>query len=154
MSATTTSQASTKGQPVPDTQPRQDDATDFLVVLSELGRGATSRELSETMRTIVSRVMDTGKTGTLMLTIKVEPMKGAERQYVISDQIKAKIPEHDRPASLFFSDSDGNLLREDPDQPALFEELRQAAAPKVIVRTINASTGEVISEHPESENQK
>lgn len=95
----------------------------FADFLREQSRGHTHDELSEALHDLVRRVGDTGKAGALVLTINVKPMKGADNgALLITDQIKLKLPEHDRKASVFFS-NEGNLQREDPHQPT-FEGLR------------------------------
>jgi hypothetical protein len=91
----------------------------FADFLREQAKGATHAELSEAMQTLVDAVLDTGKNGTIVLTIKVEPMKGDRRAVYVSDAIKIKLPEHDRDASLFFADKDNNLRRDDPGQGVL-----------------------------------
>lgn len=105
----------------------------FADFLREQARGATHDELSEGLRDLVARVKDTGKAGSITLTINVEPMKGsAGSALVVTDAIKLKLPEHDRQSSLFFSDRDGNLVREDPNQLA-FDSLRE----------VDTATGEI-----------
>lgn len=46
-------------------------------------------------------------------------MKGDSQVLVVSDEIKIKLPEFSRPASVFYSDEQGNLSRSNPDQPEL-----------------------------------
>ncbi|NUO58975.1 MAG: hypothetical protein HOV78_20125, partial [Hamadaea sp.] len=82
---------------------------------------------------------DTGKKGAITLTITVEPMKKAEdRMVVVGDKIAIKLPEHDRPAAVWFVGKDGNLQRDDPDQLS-FESLREVPPPP----GVNAATGEI-----------
>jgi hypothetical protein len=92
----------------------------FATVLLSLGRGATERELSEALHDLVARVRDTRKKGVLVYTLEVAPLKGESDALMLSDGIKLKLPEHDRSASIFFADRDGNLVRDDPNQPSLF----------------------------------
>ena len=65
-------------------------------------------------------------------------MKGDTDVLVISDEIKLRLPEHDRKASLFYTDKTGNLTRSDPQQLA-FESLREVPAGF----TLDATTGEL-----------
>lgn len=89
---------------------------DFLI---DHHSGVTAAELSDKLHELVSAVHDTGKKGTLTLSIVVEPFKGdTETMYVTAD-IKAKIPEEPRRGAVFFPDADGNLRREDPRRPHL-----------------------------------
>lgn len=103
-------------------------ARPFADFLREHGKGRTHDELSEALHTLVARVKDTGKKGSVTLTVSVEPMKKDDRLVVVTDRIKLAIPEHDRPSGVWFVGHDGNLRRDDPDQPT-FEALREVADP-------------------------
>jgi len=109
----------------------------FADFLREQAKGHSHEELSEALRDLVSRVQDTGKKGSITYVVYVEPTKGTDA-LTVSDQIKVRFPEHDRDASLFFSDADGNLTRSDPNQ-LVFESLREVKAPA----GVDAKTGEV-----------
>jgi hypothetical protein len=113
-------------------------ARPFADFLREHGNGRTHDELSDALHDLISRVKDTGKKGSVSLTIQVEPMKKDDRMVVVSDAIKVKLPEHDRPAGVWFTDRDGNLSRNDPDQLS-FDSLREVPPPNV-----DPGTGEVL----------
>lgn len=100
----------------------------FADFLREQAKGTTHDELSEGLHDLVQRVRDTGKKGTLTVAITVELMKGSDKAVIVSDEIKLKLPEHDRDTSLFFADRNGNLTRNDPDQLA-FDSLREVPPP-------------------------
>lgn len=105
----------------------------FADFLREQAKGQTHDEMSEGLRDLVQRVKDTGKAGSITLRINVEPLKGSGGSALqVSDEIKLRLPEHDRQTSLFFSDRDGNLLRNDPNQLA-FDSLRE----------VDTATGEI-----------
>ncbi len=89
----------------------------FVVFLQ--GRSRTHDELSEGLWDLVSRVRDTGKKGSLQLTVHVEIDKKAGGVLVVSDEIKLKLPEHERPGAFFWVDRNGNLSRQNPQQPEL-----------------------------------
>ncbi len=110
----------------------------FADWLREQSGGKSHDELSEALLDLVDRVKDTGKTGYLSYTIKVGPMKGDKDVLVLSDEIKLKLPEHDRKASLFYTDRTGNLTRTDPNQPQ-FEGLREVEGGLVV----DTGTGEI-----------
>lgn len=104
----------------------------FADALLELSSGRTHTELSETLHELIGRVRDTGKKGSLTLTITVARVKNAaENTLTVTDNVTAKLPAHDRNVSLFFADADGNLSRTDPNQLA-FESLREVPAPTVL----------------------
>lgn len=108
----------------------------FADFLAEQAKGTTHEELSDALRDLVRRVTDTGKKGVLTYSVEVAPMKGADGMLVVQDKIVLKLPEHDRQASLYFSDEDSNLVKDDPRQIS-FESLREVPA------GVNAATGEI-----------
>jgi hypothetical protein len=108
----------------------------FATWLIEQSGGKTHEELSEALYDLVARVRDTGKKGSLSLTVNVGPLKGDIDVLVVDDEIKLRLPEHDRKASLFYPDKDGNLTRRDPNQLS-FESLRE------VPEGVNPLTGEI-----------
>lgn len=94
---------------------------DFLI---EQAAGRTHHELGEGLHDLISRVRDTGKKGTITLCVTVAPMKDNVDVLVVSDEIKLKLPEHNRKDSIFYPDENGNLTRRDPRQLD-FESLRE-----------------------------
>ena len=125
-------------------------ATEFVDVLMRQGNGATNQELSAELREIVQRVKSTGKAGTLTLALRVELIKSTN-SIVVTDTIRAKKPEYDRPSSVFFADLKGNLLRDNPDQPTIFDLAEVPTPTPAAVVTIggdhhvivNPETGEI-----------
>lgn len=91
----------------------------FAEFLQEQAQGRTHAEMGEALYDLASRVRDTGKKGSVTLTITIEPMKGDERVLVVADEIKLKLPEFPRKPSIFYTADDGNLSRSDPEQMAL-----------------------------------
>ena len=92
----------------------------FADWLQEQSSGKTHDELSEALWDLVQGVQDTGKKGTLTLTVIVEPMPKTEGHVlVINDEIKLRLPEFPRDASVAYVDKFGNLVRNNPAQPEL-----------------------------------
>jgi len=124
------------------------DTTDPLVIrpfadwLTEQAKGRTHAELGEGLHDLIARVQDTGRKGTITLTVTVEPMKKDASLLVVSDEIKIKLPEYDRPSGVFYADKNGNLTRDNPDQLA-FESLREVPPPA----GVNTITGEVTTNY-------
>lgn len=114
----------------------------FADWLTEQAKGRTHAELGEGLHDLIARVQDTGKKGTITLTVTVEPMKKDASLLVVSDEIKLKLPEHDRPAAVFYADKNGNLTRDNPDQ-LTFESLREVPPP----RGVDAKTGEATTDY-------
>lgn len=110
----------------------------FADWLREQSGGNSHDELSEALHDLVQRVRDTGKAGSLQFTIKVGTMKGDKDVLVLTDEIKLRLPEHDRKPSLFYADKNGNLSRTDPNQLS-FESLREVPG----VGQVDINTGEL-----------
>lgn len=110
-------------------------AKPFASWLVEQGGGKTEAELTDGLRDLVQRVIDTGKKGSISLTVQCEPMKEDPSMIVVKDEIKLKLPEHDRKASLYWTDEQGNLLRNDPNQMSIFDQVEG--------RRVNTTTGEI-----------
>lgn len=92
------------------------DAPDFAAFLAQTGKGRTNRELGEVMAELVRTVLETGKLGTLAYSLKVKRLD--DGTVSIEDEIKTKMPQFDRPASIWYATSDGALSRNDPRQDA------------------------------------
>lgn len=129
--------------PPPEVETGADDPVirPFADFLREQSRGTTHDEMSETLHRLIARVRDTGKKGSLQLTINVAPLKGDADVLVVSDEIKVRLPEHDRKASMFYPDENGNLSRTDPNQ-LTFEGLRE-----VPPANVDPATGEIKELH-------
>jgi hypothetical protein len=90
----------------------------FAAVLQEHRQGGLHSELSEKLAEVVAGVMEHGKAGSVSVTLNIKQaeMPGA---IVVTDDVKAKVPQADKPAALFYADERGNLSRRDPRQPEL-----------------------------------
>lgn len=97
----------------------------FADVLQEIDRGKFHAEVSDALHELTSHVEDTRKGGEVVLVIKVQPMKkNADVLEVVAD-VRTKLPRNERKASIFFADREGNLTRTDPNQPELFQGIRE-----------------------------
>lgn len=122
------------------TIPDEDDilVRPFADWLREQAKGTTHEELGDGLHDLIQRVRDTGKGGSLHLAISVKLLDKtqADGPLLIADEIKLKLPEHDRPASIFYTDEHGNPIRTDPNQLS-FESLREVPA------NVDPKTGEI-----------
>lgn len=98
----------------------------FADVFREMNKGRTHNEMSLALQDLVAAVLDTGKAGTLTLTLKISSAKSHD-MVVVEDDVKVKKPQA-RAASLFYVDDQFNVRREDPNQDAL-PGLVEAVAP-------------------------
>lgn len=99
----------------------------FAAALQEIDSGAASARVSRLLNALVLAVADTRRKGTLTLTITVEPYKKGNGSILdVTARSVLKAPEgDDATASAVFFHNDGNLCRDDPNQPTL--PLRKAS---------------------------
>lgn len=94
----------------------------FTDTLTDLRAGEAHAELTDQLRELVLRVRETGRPGSLTLTLKVKnASKGAGAALVIQDDIKVKLPVAEKGETFLFADAEGQLQRNDPRQPRLVE---------------------------------
>lgn len=90
----------------------------FAAFLQEQRNGGLHGELSDAISEVVAAALEHGKKGQLVLTIDVKPNADGAT-VLITDKIKATVPEPNRGAAIWFVDGDGNLSRRNPAQPEL-----------------------------------
>lgn len=96
-----------------DTKPKEPEPREFALFI--LDRPKTHLELGQGLKELVAAVRDTGKAGTLTLVISVKPFEGDIDTLQVNDDVKLKLPVHDRKPGIFYPDRDGNLTRNDPN---------------------------------------
>lgn len=102
-------------QPTPDEAP-----PDFAVFLTRTNKGRTLDELSTRFAELIQAVKETNKAGRIQLTVEVKPVaKTNGHQVYVTESISAKTPQLERATSVFFTDDDGGLHRDMPNQHAL-----------------------------------
>ena len=111
-----------------DTEPKR--TRPFGDFLQDHNRGQGHREAGEQLQALVAAVLDTGKKGSVTLTVNVEPMKNTAGTLLTTVKVTAKIPEEPVKAAVFYADDDGNLVRNDPNQLP-FESLKEVAGPQM-----------------------
>ncbi|WP_232629132.1 hypothetical protein [Methylobacterium sp. Leaf118] len=85
----------------------------FADVLRELN-GDAYDELTLQLGEVVQAVMQTGKAGSLNLSLKIAA--NGPGSVTITDEIKVKVPEAARPKTMFFATESGSLMRNNPRQ--------------------------------------
>jgi hypothetical protein len=121
--------------PPPDSSEDRPDVQDFATWLLQQSNGRSHDELSAGLHDLVAKVVETGKKGSVTYTVTVAPLDKDVQSLVVTDEIKLKLPEHDRKASIFYPDGDGNLSRRDPNQLS-FDDIHDIPAH-------NPATGEI-----------
>lgn len=90
----------------------------FADILITLDKGRTHSELSTKLQQLVAAVAETGKKGSLSVSLTIAPSK-SEAPFEVLESVVLKLPAPTRRASLFYADDDMNLVRKDPNQMAL-----------------------------------
>ncbi|MFF4600130.1 hypothetical protein [Amycolatopsis sp. NPDC001319] len=97
-----------------------DEKMDFAVTLAQLGKGKTNQRLSDELRDVVAAVTKTGKAGKVTLTVNVKPQKSVPGAVIVTEASKATAPVFDQQGAIFYATDDGDLVRDDPRQHALY----------------------------------
>lgn len=97
----------------------------FTDVLREMRKGRIVDQASEMLAELVRAVDATDKAGTLTVKLTVKPDKSGGREKVLSAVVTSSVPRHELPDAIFFSDVDGNLSRNDPDQREMFTDVER-----------------------------
>lgn len=90
----------------------------FAEILEQIEFGNLSAEATNALNDLVHACTETGKAGSLTLTIKLKPI-GTTGQVEIDADVKAKQPAPTRGKTLMFATADNNLQRDDPRQRTL-----------------------------------
>lgn len=105
----------------------------YSQIFNELRYGAAAQEADDALMQCVAGVKATGKQATLTVRITLKPPSKSGINYIeIIDEVIAKIPEPDRPSSVFFPTADNGLSKQDPRQQSL------------ALGTVDRQTGEII----------
>lgn len=109
--------------------------TPFSQQVAYLGKGMLDAELTEELSELIKAVRDTGRTGSLTLKLNVKMHSARDENTVIITPSVSKVkPKLDLAPSIMFSTADGDLLRNDPDQPEL--ELKTVEAPSKPLKSV------------------
>lgn len=103
-------------KPTRKTEENERHVRPFAETLVALNGGTTHAEASNLLADLVAAVRDTGKKGSLTLTVDLAPLKGASNQLVVAAHVSVKAPKADSRTAVFFVDSNGGLSRNDPNQ--------------------------------------
>lgn len=92
----------------------------FTDVLRDIRKGKVVDACSEELAEVVRAVLDTDKAGKFTLELTVKPQGRGELSIVLLAKIATKVPQADLPDAIFYTDLDGGLHRDDPNQRELF----------------------------------
>lgn len=100
--------------------------TDFL---REIRKGRVVDEASEVLAELVKAVDQTNKAGSMTVKITVKPAKDGGWEKKIIPEVSASVPRKDLPDAVFFSNPDGALVRDDPEQREMFTAVEDVERP-------------------------
>lgn len=90
--------------------------------IAEIQKGRYLIEADEALRKLVLACVNTGKKGRITLTLDVKPEAGIEATYAVTGAKSVKMPEPTKAPTRFYATEDGLLVRDNPNQPELFNE--------------------------------
>ena len=95
---------------------------DLTRVLTELRGGLVALNAAQQMEEVIRAVQESGKTGTVTLTLTFKPVGSGNREIHVSAKVAAKAPANPdlEERSIFFADESGQLHRNDPRQGQLY----------------------------------
>lgn len=100
----------------------------FMNVVAD-ARGNVLSTASGELRQLIEAIKETGKKGSITLTLAITPEDGDNDAISIDTTIKVTAPKRPNPKSIFFIDKDNGLSRQDPRQAEMFaERQRQGVA--------------------------
>lgn len=99
----------------------------FLSTIQNIREGALADQLTEELHDVLEGVEETGKAGSITLTLKIKP--NGESAVTIEPSVAAKVPKPTVGSALFFV-SGGNLVRRNPKQMDIEDELAAKRAQK------------------------
>lgn len=96
----------------------------FTQFLHEQRRGVLHAELGEALADVCAAVVKTGKTGEVILSLKIKP---SGDMIAVTDSVTTKVPQGERAPSMYWVDGRGNATRFNPQQPELpLQQVREA----------------------------
>ena len=85
-------------------------------ILREIRKGRPVEEATYALADVVRAVDETGKAGSVTITLTVKPAKHGGPEKSLECKVEAKIPRADIAPAIFFSNTEGDLFRVDPRQ--------------------------------------
>lgn len=93
-----------------------------MVILPQLDKGRVMGRLSEELTKVLAAVEQTGRAGSVTLTMELKPVPDTDgKQVTVSGKVKATAPRPDLRATLFFVTEDQQLTRRNPEQREFWE---------------------------------
>lgn len=110
--------------------PQTKDAAPSFAAFLASTRPKTDAELHDELSKLVAAIEETGRGGSITLTLEFKPIDEGVTALKVNDKITVKRPEKNREGSITYVDRDHTLSRRDPSSMPLFddEDIRNAPA--------------------------
>lgn len=100
----------------------------FLTTLQKHRSGGLLADASTKLAELVAGVHATGKRGRMTITLSVVPASAGQSCITFHDDIKTQVPRQPMPSSLWFTQPDGSLVKENPAQAEMAPIVAMAEA--------------------------
>jgi len=98
-------------------------------MMREHRKGRVVEQATELLADLVRAVDGTNKKGELTIKLTISPAEGGGSEKKVSFKVSCKKPLQDIPDAVFYSNSEGTLLRSDPSQTEMqLQEVRKSDA--------------------------
>jgi hypothetical protein len=101
-------------------------------VLRDMRKGRIVDDATEALTEVVKAVDATDKAGSITIKLTIKPSKDGGLEKTLTASISTSVPRKDLPDAVFFSNVDGGLVRDDPDQRPLFGEAEPSGRPRAV----------------------
>lgn len=109
----------------------------FFDTARDIRRGQFLEDCADELHKAVAAVEETGKPAKLLIEINIKPASRGNGAVVLSDKVRAKLPELGAGETIMFVTTENNLVPNDPRQQKL--DLKAAPAPaSAELKTINS----------------
>lgn len=108
-------------------------------VMQRARNGTLTPDASEKLAELVKRVDQSGKPGSLTITISLR--KGPAGSIAVEGDVKLKLPKEEKVETLMFPTPEGNLLTEDPAQGKL--DLKQVTSNNTELAVVAPASTEI-----------
>lgn len=108
----------------------------FFDTARDIRRGQFLEDCADELNKVVKSVEDTGKPAKLLIELTVKPASKGQGAVVLSDKVRAKLPELPTGETILFVTVENNLVANDPRQKEM--ELKAVDnAPVQQLKTVN-----------------
>lgn len=102
---------------------RPEPKTTAATFITQHDRGKLNREMSQHLADATAAAIEQGKSATVTLVVTIKPE--GDGQVAVTADSKPKLPQPKSGSRMWFTDDDGNLLRDDPRKLTIHDELER-----------------------------